>query len=101
MGIDVRNKNGHIDCTCDCKSYICHWENYSGKKATKCYNKACSNTTNLVGAHVHECTGDDTLKQWIIPLCKDCNSIDSKVCFELDDDYTLIWVGPRDKCKPC
>jgi hypothetical protein len=52
-------------------SWLDFWEKKKGKKADKCERLNCQKTNDIVGAHVIK-SGDGP-KEYILPLCKDCN----------------------------
>lgn len=99
--IEVKNKNSFTNCSCPCKSYLCHWENQSGLKAKVCNAFGCSETKGLVGAHVIKCHGSSLSIQYIVPLCSSCNSTHKTDCFKLNANAVLVPVAKRSKCKPC
>lgn len=99
--IEVKNKKVYTKIACPCNSFLCHWENYSGQKATVCNAFGCTETKGIVGAHVINCHGNSTSSQYIIPLCSSCNSTHNSDCFRLNSNAILVPVNIRTKCKPC
>jgi hypothetical protein len=97
----VKNKKVFKEISCPCSTYLCHWENYSNKKAVKCSALGCSETRDLVGGHVILCHGNALSVQYITPLCNSCNSAHNTECFELKSDAILVNVTARNKCKKC
>lgn len=96
----VKNVKGPRDIDCDCKTFICHWKNYSGGKNAKvCSTVSCNERDDLVGAHVILCDNQST--EYILPLCKDCNNFSNKDCFEIKEDASLVKVSEILLCKPC
>ena len=67
----VKNINGTSQNRCKCGSWINHWENYSGLKATACSAIGCVNK-DLVGAHVQKDSIYDS-NWYIVPLCNSHN----------------------------
>jgi hypothetical protein len=47
------NVTGTSDKTCNCDSWLDHWETFSGQKATVCGVNGCSKS-DVVGAHVRK-----------------------------------------------
>lgn len=66
--VKVKNQNSLSDHTCNCGSWLKHWEKYSGMKAVQCAAKGNMHIGDLVGAHVKK--DPDELNCYIIPLCK-------------------------------
>jgi hypothetical protein len=75
MSQKVKNLNDTSESapTCNCDSWLTHWEKFNNRVANACCVLGCRANTNLVGAHVQkEDSGD---RGWyIIPLCKDHNN---------------------------
>jgi len=93
----VKNVKGHKKHpACSCETFIRHWGNYSKRKAEICSRSGCSNRANLVGGHVIYCEGSK--KQFIIPLCKVCNSSAYKKCFKLKKNICPVSVKERKNC---
>ena len=99
--MEVKNLKGYTKISCSCGSYICHWENYSGKKATSCSKLGCSETKGLVGAHVLKCHENSSNLQYLVPLCGEHNHYSFDECFKLKGDSILVPVVNRSKCKLC
>lgn len=99
--IEVKNLKGSSTPVCNCNSFLCHWSNYSGKKATVCSKSGCTETKDLVGAHVIKCHGNANATRYIVPLCKGCNNFNNTDCFTLNTGSVLVPVVNRSKCKPC
>lgn len=67
----IKNINGTSQTTCNCGSWLKHWERFSGKRASYCSEIQCMGR-NLVGAHVQKAYSED--KKWyIVPLCQTHN----------------------------
>lgn len=97
----VKNLKGSSAISCSCSDYLCHWENYSGKKATVCSALGCSETKNLVGGHVIHCHGNASASQYIVPLGRSCNHPSLGDCFELKSGVDLVAVTNRSRCEAC
>ena len=97
----VRNKNVFTAIACQCTSFLCHWENYAKTKVKVCSALGCSETKNLLGAHVINCHGLASSVQYIVPLCPSCNSSKNKDCFDLKASAVLVPVATRTRCEPC
>jgi len=67
----IKNINGTFQNTCNCGSWLKHWENFSQRKALYCSEITCLKT-NLVGAHVQKADSHDR-KWYIVPLCNSHN----------------------------
>ena len=99
--VEVKNLKGSSSPACSCSNFLCHWENYAGITAKICSRLGCSETKDLVGAHVIKCHGNAYSTRYIVPLCKSCNNPNNTDCFELKKDVVLVPVAIRSKCKPC
>jgi len=72
MAVEVRNKKGTSDHTPSCcDSWIDHFRSVTGKAGKQCYATDCTNTDDLVGAHVYQPDQSDDVR--IVPLCNECN----------------------------
>lgn len=98
---NVKNLRGTTDPACACSSFLCHWENYSGTKATVCSRLGCTETKNLLGGHVIKCHGNAYAIRYIVPICPSCNKLPSDECYGLKKGTLLVPVTDRHKCKPC
>lgn len=96
----VKNLKGSSDISCGCSDYLCHWENYGGKKADKCGKLGCSNKA-VHGGHVIKCHGNSSNTQYIIPLCRSHNSSNYTDCFYVKSTIPLVNVTNRWNCKKC
>ena len=90
--IKVKNKNGTTERNppSGFESWLDFWEKSNKDVKTKCMScgKLCD---DLVGGHVFKV--DKTSKEYIIPLCKECNNVNNENEFEVDEDY-LVPVHP-------
>ena len=90
----VKNINGTSQAKCICRSWLKHWEKFSGQKTIMCVEIGCTET-DLAGAHVQKAYSTD--RNWyIIPLCS--KHIASKWEIEILNIYNLV---PADKKKTC
>jgi hypothetical protein len=73
----VKNYTGGAKANTCCTSWLKHWENNTGWKATECLNDECGSSENLVGAHVI----DEANNLHITIFCQKCNidGVDPKV----------------------
>ena len=102
MGTVVKNRHGHrTNPACSCNTFLCHWENYSNRKARVCSAKGCGNSENLVGGHIIKCHGNANRTEYIVPLCPTCNNYANDECFELKDSAILVPVTARNRCERC
>lgn len=81
--IKVKNKHNTKDKVpegYDC--WLDFWEDKKGYSATTCERYGCSETKNLVGAHVIK--SGEGAKEYIMPLCKgaECNHYTNEDEFE-------------------
>ncbi|MDR1846950.1 MAG: hypothetical protein LBR17_02395 [Bacteroidales bacterium] len=56
----------------DYSSWLDYWEKEKNQKANQCSASDCSQSDNLVGAHVKKVGSDDN-SWYIVPLCQSCN----------------------------
>ena len=77
----VTNINETPDKTCSCKSWLTHWERFSGNTAKECAEIKCQSDAE-VGAHVIK-VGDSNESQYIIPLCIGHHQHKNQ-CFEIE-----------------
>jgi len=84
----VKNIIGTSDDNCSCcKSWLEHWEKYSGEPAVFCSVSTCNEVSDLKGAHVYEFP-DKTPK--IIPLCSKHNMSDVELTVKDDVFFAPI-----------
>ena len=96
----VKNKKGHRESpSCACNTYLCHWENYTGEKATVCSKSGCTETNNLVGGHVIKTHHSSKNYQYIVPLCSKHNKFSYTEEFKLNKNVKLAPVTDNSKCK--
>lgn len=74
MCIEIKNIKGTTGLTCACGSWRKHWENFSGRSASKCAEIGCNNTFDLVGAHVNIVAAGYHSQSYICILCKQHNN---------------------------
>jgi len=91
----IKNINGTSDRICRCGSWLKHWENFSGKKATYCSAYGCMQKTDLNGAHVQKATSD--MKWYIIPLCKEHNAATGEL--EVSDSTVFVSANRSETCE--
>lgn len=85
--MEVKNISGTSNNTCNCESWLEHWERFGGQSISKyCSEKSCRNKPEI-GAHVQKTSVLD--KNWyIVPLCKECNK--RILAFELVSSVKLV-----------
>ena len=81
--------------SCNCGSWLEHWENFSGHKAILCSAKLCLET-QLDGVHVKKMYSTDRAR-YIIPLCPYHNNLEELV--EISDNITLVSADPKETCE--
>lgn len=89
------NVPGTSGATCACDSWLAHWEKFSGRTATYCSEKSCTNKL-LVGAHVAKVYGNDN-KVYIVPLCNAHNQSGKAV--DIPDATPLVSANPAETCE--
>jgi hypothetical protein len=82
----LKNLTGTSTETCNCDSWLDHWEKYAERKAGACGVLTCNNTAD-VGAHVRK-YGDNDYTPYIYPLCSGCNQ--SSEVLDAWDGYPLV-----------
>ncbi|HHG86728.1 MAG TPA: hypothetical protein ENJ82_18410 [Bacteroidetes bacterium] len=90
----VKNINGTSLNKCSCGSWMQHWRNFSGQKATICRASGCSND-DLVGAHVQKDVAYDA-KWYIVPFCNSHNKATGSV--ELVSGTNLVSANKSKTC---
>ncbi|HQO10552.1 MAG TPA: hypothetical protein PLK90_00825 [Clostridiales bacterium] len=71
----VKSLHGTANNTCECKSWIDHWEKYTDKNSYYCSVNSCLEKATD-GAHVVKVNSDD--RNWyIVPLCHAHNLSDN------------------------
>jgi len=92
----VININGTSDNTCNCGSWLNHWQKFSRQSLPSfCPEKSCKNKPE-VGAHIQKDNIYD--KSWyIIPLCKDCNAKTGEM-LEVIDSIKLMSANVNETC---
>lgn len=88
----VKNKNGTSGLSCNCGSWLNHWERYFDAHAGACAAVDCRKSAE-VGAHVILDSIFDK-KTYIIPLCKSCNQ---RTGYFYVDGY----IAPANVAKTC
>ncbi|QDX30965.1 hypothetical protein [Dickeya poaceiphila] len=100
--VTVRNEKGSSRKTDpNCKTWIKHWENYSGKKANSCSIKGCKETDDLVGAHVLRpyAKNEDYKKHpYIIPMCDTHNGKSHEEEQTTKPNTTFVWANVSETC---
>jgi len=72
----VKNIKGTADRTCNCGTWLAHWERFAGVRAMYCGVLSCLSEAE-VGAHVVKEGGTDKA-QYIVPMCKKHNAESNK-----------------------
>lgn len=92
----VKNLNGTSDNSCNCGSWLKHWENFSGQSLpTYCCESSCMNKPT-VGAHVQKDSSTD--ESWyIIPLCSTHNA-DKGQTLEIQSSTKLVSANVAATC---
>ncbi|HXR47747.1 MAG TPA: hypothetical protein VN784_09930 [Candidatus Limnocylindrales bacterium] len=91
----IKNINGTSDTTCDCGSWLKHWEKFSGQKATYCSLSSCIKT-DIVGAHVQKAEGWDSA-WYIVPLCNAHNQSSEEL--EIPNYISLVPANKKETCE--
>ena len=89
-----KNVKGTSDRRCSCGSWKKHWLKFSGKNwYPVCSELFCSNDAE-VGAHVFN--PKVSKEEYIIPMCKDCNSIEGE--FSIKPGIVLVNANVSETC---
>ncbi len=94
----VKNCNGTSDNLCSCKTWLNHWNNYSGISIYICSNKLCKSKKkkDLVGGHVRHLDNKYDNNWYILPICRDCNNSSEYIL--IDKDSVLVWANKSETC---
>jgi len=91
----IENINGTSQTTCNCGSWLKHWEKFSGQSVVYCPATSCLKK-DLVGAHVQKFNSSD--KKWYIyPLCSAHNK--STEVLEVSGTYNLVSANKKETCE--
>ncbi|MEN8248887.1 MAG: hypothetical protein ABFS32_08140 [Bacteroidota bacterium] len=90
----VKTISRTADKSCNCGSWLQHWENFCGSKAILCSSILCLEG-QLVGAHVKKIYLTDSA-QYIIPLCQQHNQSENMI--EISDNCILVSADPKETC---
>jgi len=90
----VKNLNGTSQRTCECGSWLKHWENFGEDIAIICSVVNCGGDAE-VGGHVQKIGNDN--KWYIIPLCKSCNAKFGQE-LNIDNDTKLVSANVSKTC---
>ena len=83
------------DKTCNCGSWLKHWEKFSGQTTGFCQVNNCLNK-DLVGAHVKYANGIDN-NTIIYPICNAHNQ--STEIMDVSDSYKLVSANKKETCE--
>lgn len=93
----IRNINGTSQTTCNCGSWLKHWENFSGQiRPTYCPAFGCLKK-DLLGAHVQKGGNSIDHKWYIYPLCAEHNKYIGEL--EVSDSYKLVSANKKETCE--
>lgn len=92
----VKNINGTSTATspCKCGSWINHWKKHSKYNTTICSELNCTQTKNIVGAHVQKTNTD--MSWYIIPLCDSHNKTKGEL--EISNGVCFISANKSETC---
>lgn len=94
--MEIKNINGTSEKTCECGSWINHWEKFSGEELpSKCPVIGCNNKPE-VGAHVQKDEKNDN-NWYIIPLCKNCNNKKGET-LQVENNIKLVSANVSKTC---
>ena len=91
----VKTVSGSADKSCNCGSWLEHWENFCGNKAILCSAILCLER-QLVGAHVKKVYLTENAR-YIIPLCQQHNQSENMI--EISGNYILVSADPKETCE--
>jgi len=83
----VKNLKGTGDGSCNCGTWLSHWERFAGVRAMYCGVLSCLAEAE-VGAHVVNDGGADKA-QYIVPMCKKHN-VDTGKSIALSSHIVMI-----------
>jgi hypothetical protein len=89
----IKNINGTSDNTCNCGSWLKHWQKFSGQSITRCPVDNCKERME-VGAHVQK---DDASDWYIFPLCNAHNGKKGE-SLEVNNYYKLVSANVSKTC---
>lgn len=96
----IMNSNGSAGRSCQCGSWLDHWENLSDLQAGKCSVAGCSEYAK-VGAHVTRPKAEnDAYKTapYIVPMCSYHNSQHGET-FRSKPGVTFVWANKQQTCE--
>ncbi|WP_421186998.1 hypothetical protein [Aeromonas enteropelogenes] len=100
--VTVRNEKGSSRKTDpNCKTWIKHWEKYSNKKATFCAIQNCTETKNIVGAHIlrpYAQNEDYKTHPYIIPMCGSHNGKSEQEDMKTKNNTIFVWANINKTC---
>jgi len=96
MSVYVKNINGATGHTCQCGSWLHHWENISGKRAGVCAEVRCGKLASE-GAHVQK-SRNHNASWYIIPLCQKHNAMRGGE-LEIVEYIPLVLANKQNTCE--
>ena len=95
MSITVKNIQRSSDKSCNCSSWIKHWEHFTGKRALVCAALGCAKT-DIVGAHVRR-TDLHLDSHYIVPFCSEHNKETGEI--QLSETQQLVSANKQLTCE--
>jgi len=90
----VHNLTNTGENTCNCGSWILHWERFSGRpRPQQCVVLGCTQPPQ-VGGHVQRRTG--SASWYIIPICRSCNGHSGDL--DVRETVELVSANVSDTC---
>lgn len=97
--VKIKNEKGTSNRSCNCNSWLAHWEKYSKSKAGKCAVSSC-NEAATVGAHITRPAAqneDYKTHSYIVPMCSSHNSQHEET-FQSKSTLTFVWANVSKTC---
>ncbi|MFA5548640.1 MAG: hypothetical protein WDA10_08895, partial [Porticoccaceae bacterium] len=91
----VANLVGTSENTCNCGSWLAHWEKFSGQQALVCSVQGCRNFSD-VGAHIQTSGGLLGSKWAIVPMCHEHNQAAGQL--DIYDDTRMVSANVSETC---
>lgn len=91
----VKNVPNTSGLTCNCKSWLDHWEKFGGKKADYCVVNGCSEKAT-VGAHIKVLNDSNYTETYILPMCQGHNQTDKELIVR--GGFPLVSADPKKTC---
>jgi phospholipase/lecithinase/hemolysin len=98
--VAIKNSNGSAGRSCQCGSWLDHWESFSDRQAGGCSVTGCTEYAT-VGAHVTRPNAEnDDYKTtpYIVPMCSYHNGQHGET-FRSKAGVTFVWANKQQTCE--